>query len=91
MVWLFLALQVADLATTYIGLRLGASEHNPVFAWLLVAGGWPLAASVKLGISGMILASLAKRRRIFQVGCVALMAIVVANNIAVIAILWYYL
>ncbi len=44
------ALQVADLATTWLALNAGAVEANKIVLWL----GWPLAAALKGGIAATI-------------------------------------
>lgn len=51
--WLFLAfalLSLADVHSTYLALRTGDTERNPVVRFFLDAGGWGAVLLLKAGV-----------------------------------------
>jgi hypothetical protein len=58
----FVALQSLDVATTLVGLRLGASEANPLVRAFLSFGPVTGLLLVKLGGLGLVLAAFASGR-----------------------------
>lgn len=88
-----LALSVADVATTAVGLHLGAREANRVMAWLLAEFGmsWMLSLRLMLGaVSGLLLWRFALERAAGRIGLYAVclgLAGVVAGNALVIGVL----
>ncbi len=91
---MFLALQVADGITTYIGLRLGAQEGAPLYAALFAHTSFAVTQLVKALAAGIICgwvwlhARLSPRLALVQaiVAC-AFMLLVVGDNVWVIATL----
>lgn len=88
LITLLIVLGVADCVTTWIGLKLGASEANPVAAPVLKALG-PVAGmlALKLACTGILVAVLLARPGWWWLGAafVAGYALVLANNVRVIA------
>jgi hypothetical protein len=81
---LFAALQIADVITTLIGLRLGGSEQSPFIAWLMRATHDPLTALLLVKLLGVGLVAFAVWRGRMRLVTKAnvIFAVVVAWNAA---------
>lgn len=86
---------VGDLATTWLGLRLGAVERHPAAAQAIEAGGPAVLLPMQLAALALFVAayvslgSVGVRERVgIPIGLALLGAAIVANNAAVIAVGW---
>ena len=87
MVWLlvFLLLQVADFATTFIAFKLGGSEQNPLILGFIGAFGQQglLIAKVVVIIGGTVLA-LASKYRALRIASIVFVGVVLWNVVAIV-------
>lgn len=89
--WALVALQIGDLATTFLGLRLGAEEKNPVGVAALGMGfeGLILAKCLAMAVALMFAACLVKwggvryARRGLALSVVMMGAVVIFNGFTI--------